>query len=117
MIFIFFNSFALPFLPPPALHTRPAPPLPPEGGASLPLPLPAPGVLRPKMAAGGAGAGRAAVRQEELRRLMREKQRQNADKKRIESPFARYPPPQSRGGVWWAGGWGWGVSQRPARFP
>uniref|UniRef100_A0A8B9QNH9 Zinc finger protein 830 n=2 Tax=Anas platyrhynchos TaxID=8839 RepID=A0A8B9QNH9_ANAPL len=42
------------------------------------------------MAAGGAGAGRAAVRQEELRRLMREKQRQNADKKRIESPFARY---------------------------
>uniref|UniRef100_A0A8B9V4M0 Zinc finger protein 830 n=1 Tax=Anas zonorhyncha TaxID=75864 RepID=A0A8B9V4M0_9AVES len=32
------------------------------------------------MAAGGAGTGRAAVRQEELRRLMREKQRQNADK-------------------------------------
>ncbi|XP_032037002.1 zinc finger protein 830 [Aythya fuligula] len=30
---------------------------------------------------------------------MREKQRQNADKKRIESPFARYPPPQTRGGV------------------
>uniref|UniRef100_A0A803XZ10 Zinc finger protein 830 n=1 Tax=Meleagris gallopavo TaxID=9103 RepID=A0A803XZ10_MELGA len=31
------------------------------------------------------------VRQEELRRLMREKKRQNADKKRIESPFAKYP--------------------------
>uniref|UniRef100_A0A8B9PBW9 Zinc finger protein 830 n=1 Tax=Apteryx owenii TaxID=8824 RepID=A0A8B9PBW9_APTOW len=32
------------------------------------------------------------VRQEELRRLMREKQRQNAGKKRIDSPFAKYPP-------------------------
>lgn len=36
------------------------------------------------------GAGRKQVRQEELRRLMREKKRQNADKKRIESPFAKY---------------------------
>lgn len=43
------------------------------------------------MAAGGAGAGRKQVRQEELRRLMREKQRQNAGKKRIDSPFAKYP--------------------------
>ncbi|XP_065608182.1 zinc finger protein 830 [Cyrtonyx montezumae] len=42
------------------------------------------------MAASGAGAGRKQVRQEELRRLMREKKRQNADKKRIESPFAKY---------------------------
>ncbi|XP_053826570.1 zinc finger protein 830 isoform X2 [Vidua macroura] len=42
------------------------------------------------MAAAGAGAGRKQVRQEELRRLMREKQRQNAGKKRIESPFAKY---------------------------
>uniref|UniRef100_A0A8D0FHF7 Zinc finger protein 830 n=1 Tax=Strix occidentalis caurina TaxID=311401 RepID=A0A8D0FHF7_STROC len=31
------------------------------------------------------------VRQEELRRLMREKQQQNAGKKRIDSPFAKYP--------------------------
>ncbi|KAJ7410716.1 zinc finger protein 830 [Pitangus sulphuratus] len=43
------------------------------------------------MAAAGAGAGRKQVRQEELRRLMREKQRQNAGKKRIDSPFAKYP--------------------------
>ncbi|XP_071311446.1 zinc finger protein 830 [Agelaius tricolor] len=43
-----------------------------------------------KMAAAGAGAGRKQVRQEELRRLMREKQRQNAGKKRIDSPFAKY---------------------------
>ncbi|XP_062425652.1 zinc finger protein 830 isoform X2 [Rhea pennata] len=42
------------------------------------------------MAAGGVGAGRKQVRQEELRRLMREKQRQNAGKKRIDSPFAKY---------------------------
>ncbi|XP_054486168.2 zinc finger protein 830 [Agelaius phoeniceus] len=42
------------------------------------------------MAAAGAGAGRKQVRQEELRRLMREKQRQNASKKRIDSPFAKY---------------------------
>ncbi|XP_015472846.1 zinc finger protein 830 [Parus major] len=42
------------------------------------------------MAATGAGAGRKQVRQEELRRLMREKQRQNAGKKRIDSPFAKY---------------------------
>ncbi|XP_072185699.1 zinc finger protein 830 [Excalfactoria chinensis] len=42
------------------------------------------------MAAAGVGAGRKQVRQEELRRLMREKKRQNADKKRIESPFAKY---------------------------
>ncbi|XP_057894840.1 zinc finger protein 830 [Melospiza georgiana] len=42
------------------------------------------------MAAAGAGAGRKQVRQEELRRLMREKQRQNAGKKRIDSPFAKY---------------------------
>ncbi|KAM6319038.1 zinc finger protein 830 [Aegotheles albertisi] len=43
------------------------------------------------MAAGGLGAGRQQGRQEELRRLMREKQRQNAGKKRIDSPFAKYP--------------------------
>ncbi|KAM6444962.1 zinc finger protein 830 [Rhynochetos jubatus] len=42
------------------------------------------------MAAGGTGSGRKQVRQEELRRLMREKQRQNAGKKRIDSPFAKY---------------------------
>ncbi|XP_041264030.1 zinc finger protein 830 [Onychostruthus taczanowskii] len=42
------------------------------------------------MAAAGTGAGRKQVRQEELRRLMREKQRQNAGKKRIDSPFAKY---------------------------
>lgn len=30
------------------------------------------------------------VNQEELRRLMREKQKQSADKKRVESPFAKY---------------------------
>ncbi|XP_048786545.1 zinc finger protein 830-like [Lagopus muta] len=42
------------------------------------------------MAAAGVGTGRKQVRQEELRRLMREKKRQNADKKRIESPFAKY---------------------------
>lgn len=34
--------------------------------------------------------GKKVVNQEELRRLMREKQRQTADKKRIESPFAKY---------------------------
>uniref|UniRef100_A0A8C2TTL4 Zinc finger protein 830 n=1 Tax=Coturnix japonica TaxID=93934 RepID=A0A8C2TTL4_COTJA len=44
-----------------------------------------------KMAAAGVGAGRKQVRQEELWHLMREKKRQNADKKRIESPFAKYP--------------------------
>ncbi|PKU46916.1 hypothetical protein llap_2751 [Limosa lapponica baueri] len=43
------------------------------------------------MAAAGLGPGRKQVRQEELRRLMREKQRQNAGKKRIDSPFAKYP--------------------------
>ncbi|XP_025895445.1 zinc finger protein 830 [Nothoprocta perdicaria] len=42
------------------------------------------------MAAGGAGAARKQVRQEELRRLMREKQRQNAGRKRLDSPFAKY---------------------------
>ncbi|XP_054237642.1 zinc finger protein 830 [Indicator indicator] len=42
------------------------------------------------MAATGVGSGRKQVRQEELRRLMREKQRQNAGKKRIDSPFAKY---------------------------
>ncbi|XP_063182364.1 zinc finger protein 830 [Chroicocephalus ridibundus] len=42
------------------------------------------------MAAAGLGPGRKQVRQEELRRLMREKQRQNAGKKRIDSPFAKY---------------------------
>lgn len=46
---------------------------------------------RGKMAAAGVGSGRKQVRQEELRRLMREKQRQNAGKKRIDSPFAKYP--------------------------
>lgn len=49
------------------------------------------------MAAAGVGAGRKQVRQEELRRLMREKKRQNADKKRIESPFAKYPRQAGRG--------------------
>ncbi|KAM6918354.1 zinc finger protein 830 [Xenentodon cancila] len=34
--------------------------------------------------------GKKLVNQEELRRLMREKQRQAADKKRVESPFAKY---------------------------
>nr|XP_046263390.1 zinc finger protein 830 [Scatophagus argus] len=34
--------------------------------------------------------GKKVVNQEELRRLMREKQRQTSDKKRIESPFAKY---------------------------
>ncbi|XP_057713637.1 zinc finger protein 830 [Corythoichthys intestinalis] len=34
--------------------------------------------------------GKKVVNQEELRRLMREKQRQTSEKKRIESPFAKY---------------------------
>lgn len=34
--------------------------------------------------------GKKVVNQEELRRLMREKQRQTTDKKRVESPFAKY---------------------------
>lgn len=34
--------------------------------------------------------GKKVVNQEELRRLMREKQRQSTDKKRVESPFAKY---------------------------
>ncbi|XP_028283082.1 zinc finger protein 830 [Parambassis ranga] len=34
--------------------------------------------------------GKKTVNQEELRRLMREKQRQSSDKKRVESPFAKY---------------------------
>ncbi|KAE8290845.1 Zinc finger protein 830 [Larimichthys crocea] len=34
--------------------------------------------------------GKKVVNQEELRRLMREKQRQTSDKKRVESPFAKY---------------------------
>ncbi|KAG8014204.1 hypothetical protein GBF38_016557, partial [Nibea albiflora] len=34
--------------------------------------------------------GKKIVNQEELRRLMREKQRQTSDKKRVESPFAKY---------------------------
>ncbi|XP_043989735.1 zinc finger protein 830 [Gambusia affinis] len=34
--------------------------------------------------------GKKIVNQEELRRLMREKQRQNTEKKRVESPFAKY---------------------------
>ncbi|XP_034558639.1 zinc finger protein 830 [Notolabrus celidotus] len=34
--------------------------------------------------------GKKVVNQEELRRLMREKQRQTADKKKVESPFAKY---------------------------
>lgn len=37
-----------------------------------------------------AKKGKKVVNQEELRRLMREKQRQTTDKKRIESPFAKY---------------------------
>ncbi|XP_074844084.1 zinc finger protein 830 [Carettochelys insculpta] len=36
------------------------------------------------------GSGRKLVQQEELRRLMREKQRQGAANKRIEAPFAKY---------------------------
>lgn len=34
--------------------------------------------------------GKKAVSQEELRRLMREKQKQSAEKKRVQSPFAKY---------------------------
>ncbi|CAL1579521.1 unnamed protein product [Knipowitschia caucasica] len=34
--------------------------------------------------------GKKVVNQEELRRLMREKQRQSSEKKRVESPFAKY---------------------------
>ncbi|XP_029930260.1 zinc finger protein 830 [Myripristis murdjan] len=37
-----------------------------------------------------AKKGKKVINQDELRRLMREKQRQTADKKRIESPFAKY---------------------------
>ncbi|XP_075777743.1 zinc finger protein 830 [Pelodiscus sinensis] len=37
-----------------------------------------------------SGSGRKLVQQDELRRLMREKQRQGAGKKRIEAPFAKY---------------------------
>uniref|UniRef100_A0A8C8VEY6 Zinc finger protein 830 n=1 Tax=Pelusios castaneus TaxID=367368 RepID=A0A8C8VEY6_9SAUR len=37
-----------------------------------------------------AAKGGKLVQQDELRRLMREKQRQSADKKRIEAPFAKY---------------------------
>ncbi|XP_008289349.1 zinc finger protein 830 [Stegastes partitus] len=37
-----------------------------------------------------AKKGKKVVNQEELRRLMREKQRQTTDKKRVESPFAKY---------------------------
>ncbi|XP_077375180.1 zinc finger protein 830 [Festucalex cinctus] len=36
------------------------------------------------------GRGKKVVNQEELRRLMREKQRQKEEKKRVESPFAKY---------------------------
>uniref|UniRef100_A0A8C6YZG1 Zinc finger protein 830 n=1 Tax=Nothoprocta perdicaria TaxID=30464 RepID=A0A8C6YZG1_NOTPE len=39
---------------------------------------------------GAAEPHKMAVRQEELRRLMREKQRQNAGRKRLDSPFAKY---------------------------
>ena len=42
------------------------------------------------MAAAGR-AGKKVLKQEELRRLMREKQRQAAPSKRIEHPFAKYP--------------------------
>ncbi|KAK6491706.1 zinc finger protein 830 isoform X1 [Huso huso] len=43
------------------------------------------------MAASRPGKGKKVVNQEELRRLMREKQRETADrKKRVESPFAKY---------------------------
>ncbi|XP_074981660.1 zinc finger protein 830 [Caretta caretta] len=41
-------------------------------------------------AAAGPGSERKLVQQDELRRLMREKQRQSAGKKRIEAPFAKY---------------------------
>lgn len=44
-------------------------------------------------AAAGPGSERKLVQQDELRRLMREKQRQSAGKKRIEAPFAKYPFP------------------------
>ncbi|XP_038626272.1 zinc finger protein 830 [Tachyglossus aculeatus] len=37
-----------------------------------------------------SSGGRRAVQQEELRRLMREKQRQGKDRKRLDSPFAKY---------------------------
>ncbi|XP_019734630.1 zinc finger protein 830 [Hippocampus comes] len=36
------------------------------------------------------GKGKKIVNQEELRRLMKEKQRQTSEKKRVESPFAKY---------------------------
>ncbi|XP_061152038.1 zinc finger protein 830 [Syngnathus typhle] len=42
------------------------------------------------MAAAKKEKGKKVVHQEELRRLMREKQRQSSDKKRVESPFAKY---------------------------
>nr|XP_032621478.1 zinc finger protein 830 isoform X2 [Chelonoidis abingdonii] len=45
--------------------------------------------FRDKMAA-KPGSERKLVQQDELRRLMREKQRQSAGKKRIEAPFAKY---------------------------
>lgn len=56
-----------------------------------------------------AAAGKQ-VRQEELRRLMREKQRQNAGRKRVDSPFAKYPrhrlpgAPLRGGPARWEGG-------------
>ncbi|OXB76821.1 UNVERIFIED_CONTAM: hypothetical protein H355_003838 [Colinus virginianus] len=64
-----------------------------------------------------ASAGRKQVKQEELRRLMREKKRQNADKKRIESPFAKYP--RSRfllGGIGWGGSVEGAFSRSTASF-
>ncbi|XP_012731366.2 zinc finger protein 830 [Fundulus heteroclitus] len=42
------------------------------------------------MATKASKKGKKVVNQEELRRLMREKQRQNTEKKRVESPFAKY---------------------------
>lgn len=38
----------------------------------------------------GTPAGKRVVKQEELRRLMKEKQRQSSSRRRIESPFAKY---------------------------
>ncbi|KAL4617194.1 zinc finger protein 830 [Arapaima gigas] len=44
------------------------------------------------MASSGSGKGKKVVSQDELRRLMKEKQKESTDrKKRIDSPFAKYP--------------------------
>lgn len=46
--------------------------------------------LRCSLTMASSKKGKKVVNQEELRRLMREKQRQTTDKKRVESPFAKY---------------------------